>query len=428
MKEYPYWWDTPALRAGGQKSEVRGHLPSRADVVVIGAGYTGLAAARQLARRGASVVVLERESVGWGASSRNGGQVLTGFKLEPAALVARLGESRARQLFDASLDAIAFLEQLIGDESIECEYERTGHIHAASKPSHFSDLREQQKLLAAVFNHHVELIPASEQRAELGSTAYSGLLIDKRSGALNPARYAAGLAAAARRASAAIVEGVEVRKLSRQAGRWSVATGQGAIDAGDVLVATNGYSGPAAPWLQRRWVSVGSFIIATEPLSAADEAVLVPRRRMVFDSRNFLHYFRFTRDSRLLFGGRALFTRPTEDTTRRSAEILKRDMVSVFPVLANVRVDYAWGGNVAFSRDQLPHAGRLEDAYYAGGYFGHGIAMATCLGDRIARRIAGEAVNHPLMDDHLATIPFYNGFPWFLPFAGAYYKIKDWLS
>jgi glycine/D-amino acid oxidase-like deaminating enzyme len=435
VNQYPYWRDAPGLpglRPGSEKFDVQSEqlepaLPARVDIAVIGAGYTGLAAARQLARAGASVVVLERERVGWGASSRNGGQVLTGLKLDAATLIARFGESGARARFDASLEAIATLERLIADEGLECEYEQSGHVDAANKPSHFEAFREEQSLLQRVFHHRVELVSTADQRAEIGSAAYHGLMLDERSGALNPARYVEQLAAAASRAGAVIVEGAGVTSVSRQRKTWTLRTNRGPLAAGDLLAATNGYTDRAVPWLQRRLVPIGSYIIATEPLIADHAASLIPKRRMVFDSNYFLHYYRLTRDNRLLFGGRAEFGRPTAETTRRCAEILRRDMVSVFPSLASTRVEYAWSGNVAFTRDQLPHAGRLDGAYYAGGYCGHGIAMATYLGGLIARRMAGEPIEHPLFDDRFPPIPLYRGTPWFLPFVGAYYALKDWL-
>lgn len=424
LKEAPYWWDTTSkLEVRSSKLEVlQSH---RADVAIIGAGYTGLAAARQLARLGASVVVLERERVGWGASSRNGGQVLTGLKLDPATLVARVGETRARALFDTSLESIAALEALITREAIACEWECTGHIQAASKRAHFEAFREQQKLLARVFDHRVDLVPRAEQREEIASDAYCGLLVDERSRALNPAQYVCGLGAAAVRAGAVVVEGAGVERLSRQSMRWTVETSCGRVDAGDVLVATNGYTDGAVPALQRRLVPIGSYIIATEPLPASVAAALLPKRRMAFDSKHFLHFFRLTHDSRLLFGGRAEFTRPTPDTTRRAAAILRRELARVFPQLGTTRIEYGWGGNVAFTRDEMPHAGRLDGMYYAGGYCGHGIAMATYLGALIARRMAGEPIEHPLFDDRFAAIPLYRGNPWFLPLVGAYYKVRD---
>jgi glycine/D-amino acid oxidase-like deaminating enzyme len=438
VKEYPYWWDTmPALRAGTQNSELRTQnlelktehsVPSRVDVAIVGGGYTGLAAARYLARAGASVVVLERDRVGSGASSRNGGQVLTGMKLDPATLVARFDEPRARQLFEISLDAIASLETLIAEEAIACDYERTGHLQAAWKPSHFRAFRDEQALLSRVFGHRVELVSRADQRSELGSDVYHGLSIDERSAALHPAKYVAGLAGAARRAGAAVAEHTAVTRVARAPGsenRWTIATARGDVEARDVLIATNGYTDGSSPSMQRRLVPIGSYIIATAPLPAADAAALLPKRRVAFDSKHFLFYWRVTGDRRLLFGGRAEFTRPTPESTRRAASILRDGLAHVFPQLAAIGIDYAWGGNVAFTRDQLPHTGKLDDVYYAGGYSGHGIAMATALGTLIARRIAGEPIDHPLMDDRFPAIPFYNGRPWFLPLVGMFYKALD---
>jgi glycine/D-amino acid oxidase-like deaminating enzyme len=227
MKEYPYWWDTvPALRGEDQKGEVRSQTW---DVAIIGAGYTGLSAARHLARVGASVLVLERGHIGAGASSRNGGQVLTGLRVEPATLIRRYGERSARALFEVSLQAIARVEALVGEEGIDCEFERSGHIQAAWKRSHFKAFREEQSLLARVFNHRVELVSAQDQRSELGSGRYHGLLVDEQSAALNPARYVHGLGEAAARAGASIASGRPVSRLERIGTRWRVSTADGIV-------------------------------------------------------------------------------------------------------------------------------------------------------------------------------------------------------
>jgi glycine/D-amino acid oxidase-like deaminating enzyme len=442
VKEYPYWWDTLEPRASGLESQaadpkprpsnVEPRTPSRVDVAIIGAGYTGLSAARALARAGASVVVLDRERVGWGASSRNGGQILTGLKLDAATLVDRYGEMRARALFDEQAKAIAQLESVIASESIHCEYRRCGHLQAAWKPSHFEAFRGEQALLARVFDHRVALVPPSEQRTEIATDRYHGLLVDEASAALNPVRYAEGLAAAARRAGVAVCSGAGVERLTQSGKRWTIGwrqeSSRGSTDAVDVLVATNGYTTGVTPALQRRFIPIGSYIIATERLDPRVADALLPRKRVAFDSKHFLYYFRVTDDHRLLFGGRAEFGTPDADRTRRAAAILRDGMVDVFPQLAGVAVEYAWSGNVAFTRDEMPRAGMLDGLYYAGGYCGHGIAMASYLGDQIARRMAGELITNPLFDDRFAAIPMYSGAPWFLPIVGAYYQVKDWLQ
>jgi glycine/D-amino acid oxidase-like deaminating enzyme len=355
--------------------------------------------------------------------------VLTGLKLDPATLVDRFGERRARELFEVAAASMARLEAVIAEEAIDCEYARSGHIQAAWKPSHFDSFRDEQALLAKVFKHTVHLLSRAEQRSEIGSDAYHGVLVDEASGAINPAKYVNGLSAAACRAGATIVTGTSVTRLRAGGGsRWRVTTTNGEIDARDVLIATNGYTNGACPTLRRRFIPIGSYIIATEPLLSEQADAILPHRRMAFDSKHFLYYFRVTADRRLLFGGRAEFGRPDPETTRRAAAILRDGMVAVFPELAGVRVDYAWGGNVAFTRDQMPRAGVLDGMYYAGGYCGHGVAMATHLGEQIARRMAGEPIVHPFFDDRFPPIPMYFGTPWFLPLVGAYYWVKDWLQ
>jgi glycine/D-amino acid oxidase-like deaminating enzyme len=433
LKNRAFWSDTlaaaPSLQSPAPLPAAIGLAPGqRFDVAVVGGGYTGLAAARQLARAGASVVVLERGPIGSGASSRNAGQVLTGLKLEPATLVANYGESRAKELFNVSDRAITELERLVADERIECELLRTGHLQAAAKRSHFAAFRDEQALLARVFNHDVSLIPEADQASELGARGYHGLLLDEHSWALNPAKYVAGLAEAAARAGASLAPHTRVEQVSRASGLWSIRTTGGIVGAKDVLFATNGYTDHASPALQRRLIPIGSYIIVTAPLGDAVAARLLPKRRMAFDSRHFLHYFRLTADNRLLFGGRAEFSGPTLESAKRAEAILQHAMTSTFPELAGIRIDYAWSGHVAFTRDQMPHAGLLDGAFYAGGYAGHGIALATHLGATIARRIAGEPISHPMFDDHFAPIPLYYGRPWFLPFVGLYYRWLDWIS
>lgn len=424
LRESPLWWaDLPA----SPPLEPR-PFPARADVAVIGGGYTGLSAARSLARGGASVTVLEKHTLGFGASSRNGGQVLTGLKLGADALVARFGNERARSLFEASLAAIDFVEALVASERIDCGFLRCGHLDAACKPAHLRHFEHERDVLEREFGHRVRIIERAEQRGELGSDFYHGLMLDERSASLQPARYLRGLALAAARAGAELHEHTPVERLERVLGGFRMSTPRGTLAVRDVLVATNGYTDAALPALRRRVVPVGSFIVATRPLSAAQARAVLPRRRVVFDSRRFLHYFRLSADERLVFGGRAQFTPASERSTRRSAEILRRGLAQVFPELAEVGIEYAWSGNVCFTPDLLPRAGRLDGLHYALGYAGHGVAMATWLGDVMADVILGRTDRNPFRDLPFQGIPLYRGEPWFLPLAGLVYKVLDWVD
>ena len=239
MKTHPDWWDTldPQLAPSP-----RPQPPSSVDVAIVGAGYTGLSAARAPARAGATVVVLERARVGWGASSRNGGQVLAGLKLDVASLVDRYGEARARDLFAEAAQAGAHLESVIASEAISCDYARVGHLQAAWKASHLDAFRREQALLARLFDHPVHVVGRADQAAELGSTRYHGLLVDESSAAINPAKYVEGLARAARRAGVTILEHTPAGQLRRSGTRWRVDCESQAIDAGEIVLAAPGAS------------------------------------------------------------------------------------------------------------------------------------------------------------------------------------------
>jgi glycine/D-amino acid oxidase-like deaminating enzyme len=394
-------------------------------VAVIGGGYTALAAARALARAGASVVVLEREQIGAGASSRNGGFVLPGYKADLSAIVRRFGLPRARVLFEASLEAVGFVERLVREEGIDCHWGRPGAITLAARPGHMAALRAEQQLLAREFGHVTALLGPAEVRGEIGSSRYHGGLLDETAGAVHPAEYLHGLALAAARAGATLCERAEVRRMGRTAGRWRLETGAGVVEAGEVLLATNGYGGGLVPWIARRVVPVGSFIIATVPLAPALAARLIPRGRVLSDTKNLLYYFRLSPDGRLVFGGRAAF-RP--EAVERSLDMLRAGMVEVFPELAGTTVEFGWGGTLGFTLDQLPHAGRHDAVSYALGYCGHGVACASWLGDRVGTALAGRGPWPLLAELPFPAIPLYGGRPWFLPLAGAYYQLKDWLG
>ena len=432
MKELPFWLDTlPAWAPTPQ------NLPTRVDVAIVGGGYTGLSAARELAQRGAHVAVLEANTIGWGASSRNGGMVLTGLKASVGKLVARFGLHTARELFCTSIEAINYVEQVIRDQGIACDFRRCGHIELAYKPSHFAAFAREAEMLQDHFQHPVRLIDKAHLRAEIESDLYHGGLVDEASAGLNPAQYAIGLAQAAERAGARLFERTRVERIERAgaasagAKGFDVTTSRGTLHAGEVIIATNGYTGQLVPWLQRRIIPIGSYIIATEPVDAGLAQRLNPRRRMMFDSKNFLYYFRLSADNRLIFGGRAGFVPADANTVRESAEILRRGMLQVYPQLREVAVEYAWGGTLGFTFDLLPHAGTTADGlHYALGCGGHGVALLSYLGACVAQRVAGERIANPLFSLPFPTAPagLYNGNPWFLPLAGLYYRFLDAIS
>ena len=430
LREQNYWLTTVEMPA----TDTSQSLPPRVDVAVIGAGFTGLSAARTLARRGANVAVLESETIGWGASSRNGGMVLTGMKLGVNQLISRYGRELTRRMYAASLATIDCVEQIVREEGIDCDFSRCGHLEVACKRKHFDDYARQAEVIAREFNHHLRVAQKDELSTEIGSNIYFGGMVDEVSAGVNPAQYVAGLAKAAIKAGAEIFEHARVEELQRESSQgesgWKLATSRGALWAREVFVATSGYTGRATPALQKKIIPIGSFIITTEVLPEALARELSPRNRMIYDSKNYLYYYRLTPDRRMLFGGRAAFFPETDQTVRRSAEILRRGMIDVYPQLRDANVEYVWGGTLDFAFDIMPHAGQMDGMYYAVGYAGHGVAMATYQGQKMAELIAGDKADNPFVGIPFPGAPLglYDGRPWFLPFAGVWYKVLDWVS
>lgn len=425
MRETPYWIDTaPAFpdRSGRP-------LPDTVDVAIVGGGITGLNAAIRVARKGAAVVVLEQGRFGSGASGRNGGMCTTGVAVGPTTAVARYGLAAAREYHNAYLQAVDFVEQLVRNEGIDCNFRRAGRLGVAFRPSHHEHQKTTHKLLAEQFQHETVLIGPSELRSELGSDYYCGALLEPFSAGLHVGRYVRGLADVAERSGAGLHELTKVIAVKKGPdGRYRVETSRGVVSARQVLVATDAYTDGAFPGLRRRMVMVGSFIIVTEPLGDQLARALIPHDRMVVDTKNVSHYFRLTPDKRLLFGGRARFALSNPASDRKSANILHRDMLKVFPQLARTRIDYVWGGNVGISFDRMPHAGQMGGVYYSMGYSGHGVQMASLMGARMAEVMDGHPEANPWRHLKARAFPTYSGTAWFLPFVGAYFHLKDRLG
>jgi glycine/D-amino acid oxidase-like deaminating enzyme len=430
IKEKNYWQDTVAEPAAG----ATGPLPDKVDVAVVGGGFCGLSAARVLAQRGVRVALLEAESLGWGASCRNGGMVLTGMKLPVPTLIKRYGREAVQRMYAASLESIDLVEWLVKEEGIDCDFSRCGHLEVACKQSHFDDYAAAAARIKSEFNHELRIVPKNALQSEIGSQIYFGGMVDETSAGVNPARYVHGLAKAAQRHGACLFDHTRVTSVSLHpngaSGSFRVETSRGSLTAKEVLLASGAYTTEATPALRKKVIPIGSYIIATEILPDALAAEVSPRNRMIYDSKHFLYYYRLTPDNRMLFGGRAAFFPESESMVRESAELLRKGMIEVYPQLRDTKVEYVWGGTLDFAMDVMPHSGKIDGMHFALGFAGHGVAAATWMGAKLAATICGDPDDNPF-----SRIPFpgappglRSGNTWALPLAGAYYKILDWLT
>jgi glycine/D-amino acid oxidase-like deaminating enzyme len=421
MKFTSYWLDTaPEGSPGRSKTTVEG----RTDVAVIGGGLTGVVAGLHLARRGAKVHLFEQHTVGFGASGRNGGMATTGMSVGIRQAVAKLGLDTAVRLYDAYTEAIDLIEKLVTEEQIDCDFARTGKLNLASKPGHYQGFEKTHDLLNTL-GLETQLVPKVELRREIGSDAFHGAMVESKSAGLHVGKYIRGLGEAAERAGVTIHEQAPVRSLRRTGAGHELETPRGRIQAEQVLLATGAYTRRPFRWHQVRIAPVGSFIIATEPLDAAVCDEVMPTRRVASDSKNLLNYFRITPDNRLLFGGRARFAMSNPQSDERSGRLLRDGMVHTFPQLADARIDYCWGGLVDMTLDRMVKAGQHDGVYYAMGYAGHGVQMASYMGRQMAEYMSGVPEANIWRDFEFRRIPGHFGPPWFLPVAGAYYKLKD---
>jgi len=421
----PSYWQasTPPFDAG-QRGPVEGEV----DVAVIGGGFTGLSATLALARAGATVALLERGQVISEASGRNGGQCNAGTAHDFGSLVAAHGMERARNWYLAHCDAVDTVERLVTAERIDCDFRRCGRLKLAAKPEHFAKLEAAYELLVREVDANVALVPSERLREEIGGGEFHGALLQRTSAQLHVGRFGRGLAAAAATCGAAIWEQAPVFDMERTGSRWLVQTPRGAISARQVLIATGGAS-PGRPfaWFRRRIVSVGSFVIATARLPDALVQQLMPRRRNYVTSRIIGNYFRLTADNRLIFGGRARFALSNPSSDLKGAAILERAMHRMFPALVEIPIDHRWGGTIDLTADRLPRAGEHEGLYYAMGYSGHGVQMATHMGQCMAKVMGGQTAANPFADLAWPAVPGHFGKPWFLPMVGAWYRFQDWL-
>jgi glycine/D-amino acid oxidase-like deaminating enzyme len=422
MKEEPYWWEHARPIAVETPT-----LPARVDVAVIGSGYTGLSAALTLARAGRSVIVFEAGVPGVGASSRNGGMLGHALKPSLGVLARRYGQRLAKALLIEAREAYDFLRHLVAEEDIQCDYAETGAFAGIAKPAQYETLARETEQLSRTIGYEAHMVPKAEVRNEIGTDIYCGGRVTLHRAGLHPARYHAGLIERVRQAGVTVVGSSPVTMVQRDDSGFTVITPHALLNARNVVVATNGYTGPVTPALRRRVIPVTSYMIATAPLSPNLMATLMPKGRMLTDSNRLLCYFRPSPDNtRVLFGGRPAYT---DIGPQRAAERLSRYMTRIFPDLRGVEMTHSWFGYIAYTFDRLPHVGERDGMHYAMGYCGSGVVMSTWLGRKAALRLLGQAegksafaeIRHP-------TLPVYYGKPWFLPFVQAWYQGADMLG
>jgi gamma-glutamylputrescine oxidase len=357
-----------------------------ADVCVIGGGFTGLSAALHAAERGYSVILLEAGRIGWGASGRNGGQMIPGLRKGAAELVRTFGKARARTIFDLALEARGVVLDRIAKHNIACDLRINGHLTAAAKPADLRWMEEEVAALADVMDYpHARMLDRAQTRAELDSPLFHGALLDALGGHLHPLNYALGLADAARGASVKLFEQSRVISVESTNG-VRIQTESGAVKARFAVLACDALLGDLEPRLAARIMPVANYLVATAPLD--DPAALIPNDLAVSDSRFVVNYFRRTADGRLLFGGGERYT---PDPPADIVAFVRPHMERIFPQLKSVGIDHAWGGLVSITMTRLPHIGRSGNVFFAHGYSGQGVLMASLAGKLVAEAMAGTA-------------------------------------
>ncbi|MCC7274725.1 MAG: FAD-binding oxidoreductase [Alphaproteobacteria bacterium] len=399
---------------------------TRADVAVVGAGFTGLSTAVHLAERGVRVAVLEARGIGEGASGLNGGQIIPGVKRGRAELASRFGDAMADRVVALGDGAAQRVYDLVARHGIRCGLERNGWIRAAHSAMAFAYLEKTARDLEAR-GADVALLGREEAARLIGTADYVGGMLDRRAGGLQPLSYVRGLAGAALRLGVAVHAGSPVTALAPAAGGWRVGTVHGAVRAEQVVLATGAYTDRLWPGLGRTFIGVQSAQIASAPLSPNLRASIVPSRAMVSDTRKLSSYYRVDGDGRLITGGRGpLGDVPTPSTLGTIARTARRR----FPMLGDVEWRHAWCGRIDMTLDEMPRVHRpAAGMWTALGYNGRGVALATAMGAVLAGKIAGAddaAADFPVTP--LAPVPFHALRGPGIAGAIAWYKLRDALG
>lgn len=418
-KETSYW-----LEGLSPLTEAVEIPPRNVDVAIVGSGYTGLNAALQTSRGGRSTVVLEAGNPGFGCSTKNGGQVSTSIKPSLEKLSTKFGQEKGVAIRREGENALDWIEEFVSSENIDCSFVRSGRYHAAHTPKHYEMITRDAEKLNRSEGVEAFAVPSSEQLKELGSDVYHGGVVFPRHASLDPGKYHRGLLQRAVESGVDVVGNCAVMDIEKVADGFILKTPKGRVKARDVIVATNGYTTKLTPWLQRRVIPIGSYIIATEKLDPSMVDTLFPTNRIASDTCKVVYYYRTSPDrQRVLFGGRVS---ATETNPMLSGPKLLKDMCRIFPQLEGTKISHSWTGTVAYTFDELAHTGQHNGIYYSMGYCGSGVSMASYLGMRLGQKVLRLAEGKTAFDDlPFPTRPLYTGKPWFLPAVVSWYRFRD---
>ena len=415
----PYWQGDCRVEGSPEQP-----LPARVDVLIVGAGYTGLSAARETAAHGASTLVLEAAALGAGCSGRNGGQVAYSIKPSYSALTSRYGERRAYAICQEGREAVTYLRSLATEQGIDCDWRERGCFFGAHSQRHFAAMAREAQHQPQGLEQRISMVSRADQRQEIASDFYHGGCIYHDDASIDPVRLLLALWRRARDSGAVVMDHCPVQGVQPDADGFDIKTPHGIVHAHKILIATNGYSGPVFPWLRKRVIPIGSYQIATQRLGVETVCRLIPNNRNIVDSRRVVVYFRPSPDGeRILFGGRAALA---EKNPLTCVPRLRAMLGQIFPELRAVGISHAWVGWVAYTFDLLPHVGRHEGIYYCMGYCGQGVPLAPYFGRRIGQQMMGLAEGRTALDD----LPFpsrlyYFGVPWFLAPSVLAYRALD---
>ena len=418
-KETSFW-----LEGLPEFNNISSKLPLRVDVAIVGSGYTGLNAALQTIRGGRSTAIFEVGLPGQGCSTKNGGQISTSIKPSLEKLSAKFGTQNGIAIRQEGENALNWIGDFITSEKIDCNFSRVGRYHAAHTQKHYELITRDAEKVNRSEGIEAFAVPKAEQLKELGSDVYHGGVVFPRHASVDPGKYHRGLLQRVVDAGVDVFGQCAVLNIEQTSDGFVITTQKGKVKARDVIIATNGYTSNLTPWLQKRVIPIGSYIISTEELDPVVVNELFPTNRIASDTCKVIYYYRMSPDrKRILFGGRVS---ATETNPLLSGPKLLKDLYRIFPQIEGIKISHSWTGTVAYTFDEMAHTGQHNGMYYSMGYCGSGVSMASYLGMRLGQKVLGLVEGKTAFDDlPFPTRPLYNGRPWFLPAVVSWYRMQD---